>query len=169
MGKISTKENKSIYQLIREELGWSRDKASEQLVTLPPERIERIENGKTAIHPDDILAMSKGYNSPHLCNYYCSNECPIGQEYVPEIKVKDLSQIILEMLASLNSMKKHQEKLIEITADGVIDDDELEDFVYIQNELERISITIETLQLWTEQMIANKKINIEKYNALKNK
>lgn len=169
MGKISTKENKSIYQLVREELGWSRDKASEVLVTLPPERIERIENGKTAIHPDDILAMSKGYNAPHLCNYYCSNECPIGQEYVPEIKVKDLSQIILEMLASLNSMKKHQEKLIEITADGVIDDDELEDFVYIQNELERISITIETLQLWTEQMIADKKINIEKYNAIKNK
>ena len=35
---------------------------------------------------------------------YCANQCPIGQQYVPEIKVKDLSQIILEMLASLNSM-----------------------------------------------------------------
>ena len=119
-----------------------------------------------ADHPD-ILAMAKGYNSPHLCNYYCSNECPIGQQYVPEIKAKDLSQIVLEMLASLNSMKKNQEKLIEITADGVIDDDELEDFVNIQDELEKISITIETLQLWTEQMIANKKINLQKYNELK--
>lgn len=169
MGKISTKENKSVYQLTREELGWSREKASEKLVTIPPERIERIENGKTAVHPDDILAMSKGYNLPQLCNYYCSNECPIGKKYVPEIKVKDLSQIVLEMLASLNTMKRNQEKLIEITADGKIDDDELEDFIYIQNELERISITIETLQLWTEQMIADDKINLEKYNALKNK
>lgn len=169
MGKLSTKENKSIYHITREGLGWSREKASEKLVTIPPERIERIENGKTAVHPEDILTMSRGYNAPHLCNYYCSNECPIGQEYVPEIKVKDLSQIILEMLASLNSMRKSQEKLIEITADGVIDDSELEDFVYIQNELERISITIETLQLWTEQMIADKKINLEKYNAIRNK
>ncbi|MEE0264409.1 MAG: helix-turn-helix transcriptional regulator [Acutalibacteraceae bacterium] len=169
MGKISAKSNKSIYHITREELGWSREKASEELVTVSPERIERIENNKIAAHPDDILAMAKGYNSPHLCNYYCSNECPIGQQYVPEIKAKDLSQIVLEMIASLNSMKKNQEKLIEITADGVIEDDELEDFVNIQEELEKISITIETLQLWTEQMIAHKKINLQKYNELKNK
>lgn len=71
------------------------------------------------------------------------------------------------MLSSLNSMKKSQERLIEITADGVIDDDEIKDFVYIQKELERISITVETLQLWVEQMLADEKINIEKYNQIK--
>ena len=71
------------------------------------------------------------------------------------------------MVASLNSMKKSQERLIEITADGVIDDEELKDFVFIQKELEKISITVESLQLWTDQMVANEKINIEKYNALK--
>lgn len=169
MGKISVKSNKSLYHITREELGWSREKASEELVTVSPERIERIENGKISAHPDDILAMAKGYNSPHLCNYYCSNECSIGKQYVPEIKAKNLSQIVLEMLASLNTMKKNQEKLIEITADGIIDDQELEDFVNIQNELEKISITIETLQLWTEQMIANKKINLQKYNEIKNR
>jgi len=169
MGKVSTKENKNIYHSTREELGLSREAASELLGTIPPERIERIENEKIVPHPEDILAMSKGYKAPHLCNYYCSNECPIGQEYVPEIKVKDLSQIILEMLASLNSMKKSQEKLIEITADGVIDDDELADFIHIQEELERISITVETLQLWAEQMIAEGKIDLAKYNAIRNK
>ena len=169
MGKVSTKENKNIYHSTREELGLSREAASELLGTIPPERIERIENEKIVPHPEDILAMSKGYKAPHLCNYYCSNECPIGQEYVPEIKVKDLSQIILEMLASLNSMKKSQEKLIEITADGVIDDGELADFIHIQEELERISITVETLQLWAEQMIAEGKIDLAKYNAIRNK
>lgn len=169
MGKVSTKENKNIYHSTREELGLSREAASELLGTIPPERIERIENEKILPHPEDILAMSKGYKAPHLCNYYCSNECPIGQEYVPEIKVKDLSQIILEMLASLNSMKKSQEKLIEITADGVIDDDELADFIHIQEELERISITVETLQLWAEQMLAEGKIDLVKYNAIRNK
>jgi len=43
MGRISTKENKNIYQIKREELGLSREKASELLVTIPPERIEKIE------------------------------------------------------------------------------------------------------------------------------
>lgn len=160
-------KEKSIYHIARETMGWSREKASEKLVTVPPERIERIENGKIAAHPEDIIAMAKGYKAPHLCNYYCSNECSIGRDYVPEIKVKDLSQIILEMLASLNSMKNSQEKLIEITADGKIDDSELEDFVYIQRELERISVTVESLQLWAETMIAEGKIDMDKYNAIK--
>ena len=120
-------------------------------------------------HPDEVLIMSEKYNEPSLCNHYCSNECPIGQKYVPEIKVRDLSQIVLEMLASLNSMKKSQERLIEITADGVIDDTELEDFINIQKELERISITVETLQLWAEKMIADGKIDMDKYNAIKEK
>ena len=111
--------------------------------------------------------MAKGYKAPKLCNYYCSNECPIGQQYVPEVKIKDLSQIILEMLPSLNSMKKSQDKLIEISADGIISDSELEDFVTIQKELERISVTVETLQLWSEQMIAEGKIDLEKYNSIK--
>lgn len=168
MGKMSVKTNKNIYHITRESLGLSRESASDLLQGIPPERIERIENNKITAHPEDILAMAKGYKSPNLCNYYCANECPIGQEYVPEIKIKDLSQIILEMLASLNSIKKSQEKLIEITADGTINDDELVDFVHIQQELERMSITVETLQLWAEQMIADGKINLEKYNSIKN-
>lgn len=169
MGRASTKKNKNVYHIAREEMGLTREGASELLQTIPPERIERIESEKMVPHPQDVLIMSKGYKAPHLCNHYCSNECPIGQEYVPEIKIKDLSQIILETLASLNTMKKSQERLIEITADGIIDDSELDDFVFIQNELERLSITIETLQLWVEQTVAEGKINIEKYNAIKNK
>ena len=111
--------------------------------------------------------MAEKYKEPSICNHYCSHECPIGKEYVPEIKIKNLSEIILQMVASLNSMKKSQDRLIEITADGVIDEEELKDFIHIQEELERISITVETLQLWAEKMIADGKIDIEKYNALK--
>ena len=120
MARVSTKENKNIYQLTREGLKLSRDAASELLESIPPERIEKIENERSLPHPDEVLAMSDKYKQPSLCNYYCANQCPIGQEYVPEIKVKDLSQIVLEMLASLNSMGKQKYRLIEITADGEI-------------------------------------------------
>lgn len=169
MGRVSVKENKNIYQLRREELGLSREKASELLETMPPERIEKIESEKSLPHPDEVLLMSEAYKLPNLCNHYCANECPIGKQYVPEIKIKDLSQIVLEMLASLNSMHKKQERLIEITADGRIEGDEIKDFIHIQEELEKISITVETLQLWSEQMLANDVIDIEAYNAYKKK
>ena len=39
MGRTSTKENKNSYQLAREELGLTREKASELLETIAPERI----------------------------------------------------------------------------------------------------------------------------------
>ena len=107
--------------------------------------------------------MAEKYKQPNLCNYYCANQCPIGQEYVPEVKIKDLSQIVLEMLASLNSMNRRKDRLIEITADGVISDDELEDFIRIREELERISIAVETLQLWSERMLATGAIDAERY------
>ena len=163
MARSAPKE-KNIYFKLRDALGLSREKAGELLESIPPERIERIENEKALAHPDEILVMADKDKAPHLCNYYCANECPIGQQYVPEIEIKDLSQIVLEMLASLNSMHKKQERLIEITADGGIEKDEVEDFVKIQEDLEKISITVETLQLWVEQMLANGKIDLEAYN-----
>lgn len=169
MGKVSTKANKNIYHTTRESLGLTREKASELLESIPPERIERIENEKSLPHPEEVVIMADKYKTPHLCNYYCANQCPIGQKYVPEIKIKDLSQIVLEMLASLNSMNKQKDRLIEITADGKIDDEEVKDFIFIQEELERISITVETLQLWVEKMLATGVIDLEKYKAQSNK
>lgn len=153
MARASVKENKNIYQRKREELGLSREKAGELLRYITPERLERIESGKSNAHPDEVILMAEKYCCPHLCNYYCANECEIGKQYVPEIKSKELSQIILEMLASLNAMQRKQERLIEITSDGEIQEDELRDFRAIQNELEKISITVETLQLWAEKNI----------------
>lgn len=163
MGRVSVKENKNLYQIKREELGLSREKASELLESIPPERIEKIENQKSLPHPEEVLIMAEAYKTPNLCNYYCANDCPIGKHYVPEIEMKDLSQIVLEMLASLNAMKGKQERLIEITVDGKVDGEEIKDFVHIQEELEKISITVEALQLWSEQMIAEGKIDEEAY------
>ena len=167
MGRASTKENKNIYQTTRESLDLSREKASELLEKIPPERIEKIENEKSMPHPDEVLTMSKKYKKPSLCNYYCANQCPIGKEYVPEVEIKELSSIVLEMLASLNSVNNKKERLIEITADGKIDNNEIDDFIYIQEELERISITVETLQLWAEKMLANNVIDAEEYKKRK--
>lgn len=164
MGRSSTRENKTRYQLAREELGLSREKASELLETIAPERIEKIESERSLPRPDEVLIMAEKYKTPSLCNYFCARQCPIGQQYVPEIRNSELSDIVLKMLASLNAMDRKKERLIEIAADGTISKDELDDFVLIQKELERISVTVETLQLWVEKMLANGRIDTEAYN-----
>ena len=166
MGKKSTKKNKNKYQIIREDMGYTRDQASEILECMTADRIEKIESEKSLPHPDEVLSMSKGYKVPTLCNWYCANECPIGQKYVPEITTKELSGIVLEMLASFNSMNKMKDRLIEIT-DGEISEDEYRDFSTIQNELEKISMSVESLQLWVETTIANEKIDGKKLQNAK--
>ncbi len=169
MARASIKENKNIYHITRENLNLTREKASEVLGSISPERIEKIENERIIPHPEDILIMSRGYKAPHLCNHYCSRQCPIGQEYVPEIELSELSDIVLEMLAYLNSMHAEKDRLVEITYNGRIDSFEMDDFIRIQQKLEHISVTTEALQLWCEKMLATGHIDKQEYEKRKQK
>lgn len=80
--------------------------------------------------------------------------------------MKELSQIVLETLASLNSISEKRNRLIEITVDGKITDDEIKDFISIKKELENISMTIDSLKLWTELMLSNGFIDAQEYERL---
>ncbi len=162
MGKRSIKEDKNIWQRSREEAGLTRAAASEAMGFISDSRIEKYESGKSPVQPDEVMAMAKAYKKPGLCNYYCSHECPIGQEYVPEIKVQDLAQIVLQTVATMNTLEKAKERFIEITADGEISDDELEDFARIENGIEEIAMASDALTLWLDNMVASGKINKEK-------
>ena len=163
MARASTKENKNIYFRYREQLGLTREEASETLGGLTADRIEKIENERSLPHPDEVLLMAEGYKAPQLCNYYCANECQIGQEYVPEVKTRELSQITLEMLATLNSLNRDRDRLIEITVDGVISDDEISDFLAIQDSLEKMSLAVSALRLWVDQKIAEGKLDKSRF------
>ena len=120
MGKQSTRENKTIYQQYREEQGLTREKASQEMTGVSASRIEKIEYELQEPTPYDIIQMADCYKHPDLCNYYCSHKCMIGDRYVPEIEVSELSTIILETIASLNeinpdfneALAKHQEFII---------------------------------------------------------
>lgn len=164
MGRKSTKENKNIYQTSRETMKYTRDAAAEKLGFISADRIEKIENEKSLPHPEEVLAMADCYRNPSLCNYFCSHECPIGIEYVPEIKAKDLSQITLEMLATLNKLTHKKERLIEITVDGELSEDELPDFLKIKDQLEKMALAIDSLNLWLDQTIASGKLNKDLMN-----
>ena len=161
MGKKSTKENKNIYQIFREEQNLTRDKASELMEFISPDRIEKIESEKSLPHPDEILVMADAYKMPELCNYFCSHECPIGQKYIPEVKAKDLSQIVLELLSGLNAISKEKDRMVDISVDGEITEDEYEDFKRIRNQLNSISMCARALQLWLDPTIAAGKLGAD--------
>ena len=162
MGRKSIKEDKSIYFKAREDAGLTRAQASELIGTMSESRLEKIETGKTSIYPEDVVDLATAYKRQDLCNYYCTHECRIGQKTVPEVKVASLPEIVLGMLSALNSLNNQKDRLIDITADGVISDDEIEDFVAIQKQLDQIDSTVESLKLWVSSMIADGKIDKNK-------
>ena len=162
MGRKSIKEDKSIYFKARKDAGLTRAQASELIGSMSESRLEKIETGKTSIYPEDVVDLATAYKRQDLCNYYCTHECRIGQKTVPEVKVASLPEIVLGMLSALNSLNNQKDRLIDITADGVISDDEIEDFVAIQKQLDQIDSTVESLKLWVSSMIADGKIDKNK-------
>lgn len=156
MGKKSIKENKNVYQQARDALNMTRAAVADSTDGILSEsRIEKIENGTLNAHPEDVMLMAKVYNKPELCNYFCTNECQIGQHYVPPVEtIHDLPQITMELLSTLNSLNRDKDRIIDITADGTISDDEHDDFNQFKQHLVEMSLAIETLKLW-----ADKKLN----------
>ena len=163
MGKQSTRENKTIYQLCREAAGLTRAEASEKMDAVSASKIEKFEYETQEPTPYDILQMADAYN------YYCSHKCEIGQRYVPEVEVTNLSNIILETIASLNEINPLTGRLIQIARDGKISDDEIKDFAYISKKLDEISLAIDSLNLWVDKTAGEQGLNLELLNAEKTK
>lgn len=150
MGRASVKKNKNVYQLSREKCKLSREAAGELLVHVSPERIEKIESGKSAPHPDEVLMMERGYCDPELSNYYCTHECPIGMKYEPEAKLAELPQLTVELVSALNALSEEKDRLIDISVDGRVNDFERRQFDLILEKLTRLESAIRGTRIWIE-------------------
>ena len=169
MGQKSTKENTSVYQLAREELELSREKAADMISEieyngqkgkfnyLNYDKLVKLELGTQDFQPEDVLALSLAYNKPELRNYYCSRECLIGQKDAPKVEETDnVYKILVGMSVSLESINSKKLRLMEILEDGEVDSSEIQDLNKILEELEKISMTVEAIQLWCEKAKRNK-------------
>ena len=155
MGRKSTKENKSVFQTTREELGLTREKAAELIPGFSPERIEKMENDRVQVRPEDVKLMADAYRAPGLCNYYCSQECPIGRGRTPRVESKELVQIVVETLNGLNRLNHYKERMLEIAEDGTVSSDEYDDFGEIKEMLDKLQVSVSSLQLWLEEKMAS--------------
>lgn len=154
----------TLYRKKREELGWSREYASEHL-GMSDDKLERIENEKQLPNPQDVLIMSQVYKAPELCNYFCHRDCEIGQKYVPEVPDEDLPGIILNLMGSIYEVEDIEKMLVKITRDNKIADSEIENLATAQCTLEQLSIMIEALQLCVERKIDNGEIAKDLYET----
>ncbi len=162
MGRASVKKNKNIYQLTREELGYSREKAADLISYLDPcdymlfdeSRLVKIEHETVKqIYPDEIVTLAEIYNKPELRNHYCCNECAIGKIDAPKVaQGTTIEKVLVNLAVSLKNVNHQKIRLMEILNDKKLVKDEADDFKKISDELEKISESIEAFQLWCEKV-----------------
>ncbi|MGN0430850.1 MAG: helix-turn-helix domain-containing protein [Lachnospiraceae bacterium] len=161
MGKKATKAADNMYYLARYEASkenedfTSREKAAE-IIGMDRTRLARIELDTITPYPEEVMAMSRTYNCPELCNSYCARECSIGKTSVKEVTIDDFDRLALKVLGSLKDIDELRMALIAISEDGIISENERDTFQHILDSLEKISINAKALQLW-----AMKNIHIE--------
>lgn len=161
MGKKATKAADNMYYVARyeasktDEAFSSREKAAE-VIGLDRTRLARIELSSIVPYPEEVLSMSRVFNTPELCNLYCARECPIGKTSVKEVTIDDFDRLALKVLGSLKDIDDLRLALISISEDGIISEHEKPTFQDILQSLEKISTNAKALRLW-----AMKNIKIE--------
>lgn len=129
---------------------YSKEGAAE-LLGVSVSTLSDYELGLTKIVPPDmVMKMADLYNAPELRNYYCREMCPLGND-VPVLELEDLDRITVRAMASLRKVAETKESLLDITADGIITDDEKPELRKILATLDEISAIAQSLKVWTEK------------------
>ncbi|MEN6419614.1 MAG: helix-turn-helix transcriptional regulator [Clostridiaceae bacterium] len=131
----------------------SREGAAE-LLGISPESLRDYERGVTKTVPADIvLKMSHIYNAPEIRNYYCRSVCPIGEKYTPKIDVDqvEIDRLTLRLLNAFRNISSIKDTLVEIVADGIIDESERPALSEVLDTLDAISVHAQELRVWVEK------------------
>ena len=155
-----------IYYNARRAAGLTQERFAE-MIGCSPDSVRNYEAG-TQVPGDDIVrAMCEISGMGILAYWHLCRKSTLAADMLPEVDRLPLPQAVVQLLCAIGDFDDNHRTLVKMAADGKISGDELEDFIFIQEELERISITVETLQLWSERMLATGVIDEEQYNACK--
>lgn len=129
----------------------SREGAAEML-NVHPSTISDYELGVTKMIPVEmVVKMADLYGAPELKNYYCTHDCPIGRDSFPQLQVEELDRLAIKIFSAFRQAFEVKEELLDIAADGIIDDEERPRLQHIITDLEAISTYAQELKLWAEK------------------
>ncbi len=130
----------------------SREGAAE-LLGIDRTRLARIELGSLSPYPEEVLVMADAYNAPELCNYFCSQDCPLGKHTIQQVEIAELDRLTIQVLSAFQKINPVKDTLLEITADGIISEKEEPKLVEVIEALDLISAHAQSLKLWAEKNI----------------
>lgn len=139
------KELPNIYKIARESVGFTQEKASELLATSVTS-LKAYEYSQR-IPPDDIvIKMIEIYDAQYLAYQHLKTSVEVGKKYLPNIEITQLPIAILKLQKEVSDFIKCKDLMVEITCDGVIDDNERPQWNMIMKELDDIVTAIMSLK-----------------------
>ena len=97
---------------------------------------------------DKAVLMADLYNAPHLLNYYCLNECPIGCRLSLSAEVLSIERVTVKLLRELkvDKLGEIKDALLDIAEDGKITDDEKPALQDVLEYLDSVAKTVSELK-----------------------
>nr|DAL85238.1 MAG TPA: regulatory protein [Caudoviricetes sp.] len=133
----------------------SREGAAEE-TGLDRTRLAYIELGTINPHPEEVLILSDTYNAPELLNHFCSRMCALGVHTVRPVQLQELERSTLQLLSALGGIAALKENLVNICADGVIDEVERPQMEDVLKRLDDTAASIEALKLYYRKQFGNR-------------
>ena len=154
-------ENSNVYFKARKRAAaynerlYSREGAAE-LLGISVSTLADYELGNTKVVPvDKVVLMADLYKSPELITGYCMKECPVHGFLPLATEEKSIQGIALRLLRGFNEdeLKRIRGDLIDITEDGIINDDEVPKLKAILERLDQMAETISEMKIIGEKYI----------------
>lgn len=174
MSKFATKAAANMFCQARYEAAKSNERLSSregaaEEIGIDRTRLARIELGSTIPYQEEVLLMADCYKAPELKGNYCREMCPLGKN-MPKIENAGLDRISLRMLSSFKKINEAKESLLDITADGVISEEEKPELKKIIQTLDEVNEITQNLKNWIERSTAlNSRTKPQKALLMKNR
>lgn len=99
---------------------------------------------------DEVQRMVRLYRAPELRSYYCSGVCPLG-DGTPIDCTDSLDRISVRLLVALRRMEQARDELDSILLDGLVGENEAEDFKRIIQTLKDLADQADALEAWAQR------------------
>lgn len=155
MANLTAKTSSNIFYKARCEAATHNEQLSSRegaadYMSIDRGRLYRIESGIAVPYPEEIRLMADLYNAPELENYYCRTMCPLGSE-IPKAELADMDRITIRTLSTFRKIGETKEMLLNITEDGVIDENEKPQLEEILKNLEEVEEIAQSMKLWIKK------------------
>ncbi|AIY79456.1 helix-turn-helix family protein [Clostridium botulinum 202F] len=138
-------EYRNIYQIARESTGLTQERACE-LLDISVDSVRAYEGGKRVPPDRVVIKMIEIYNAQYLAYQHLKTSAEVGQKYLPNIEIKELPLAMLRLQKEVSDFIKLKDEMIEITCDGIIDDEEKPRWEKIMKELDDVVEAIMALK-----------------------